>query len=142
MWDVGDMKCLGCGMFGMWDVQDVGYSGYGMFGMWDVWAVGCLGWGMFGMWDIQDVGCSRCGMFGMWDNWDVGCSGCGMWDVDLQNAITKICTEKYISAIFLNQSHRRRFTRIPIKKSSLATILSTKLLQTLVVLRVATFQNL
>ena len=126
MWDVGDMKCLGCWMFGVWDVPDVGCSGYGMLGM-------C---------DVRDVGCSGCGMFGMWDNWDVGCSGCGMWDVDLQNAITKICTEKYISAIFLNQSHRRRFTRIPIKKSSLATILSIKLLQTLVVLRVATFQNL
>ena len=31
MWDVGDVGCSGCGMFGMWDV------GCGMFaGMWDV----------------------------------------------------------------------------------------------------------
>ena len=60
MWDVRDVGCLGCGMFGMWDVQDVG----------------CSGCEMFGMWDVQDVGCSGCGMFGMWD---VGClPGCGM----------------------------------------------------------------
>ena len=45
MWDVWDVGCLGCGMFGMWDVRDVGCSGCGMFGMWDV---GCE---MFaGMW--------------------------------------------------------------------------------------------
>ena len=31
MWDVRDVGCSGCGMFGMWDV------GCGMFaGMWDV----------------------------------------------------------------------------------------------------------
>ena len=31
MWDVRDVGCVGCGMFGMWDV------GCGMFaGMWDV----------------------------------------------------------------------------------------------------------
>ena len=31
MWDVWDVGCLGCGMFGMWDV------GCGMFArMWDV----------------------------------------------------------------------------------------------------------
>ena len=29
MWDIGDVGCLGCGMFGMWDVEDVGC------GMWD-----------------------------------------------------------------------------------------------------------
>ena len=45
MWDVGDVGCWGCGMFGMWDVRDVG----------------CLGCGMFGMWDVRDVRC------GMWD---------------------------------------------------------------------------
>ena len=74
MWDVWDVRCSGCGMFGMWDVQDVG----------------CLGCGMFGVWDVGDVGCSECGMFGMWDVRNVGCSGCGMltgiWDVDLQKA--------------------------------------------------------
>ena len=70
-------------MFGMWDVQDVGCgdvrcSGCGMFGMWDV-----GGWGGRG-----DVGCSECGMFGMWDVRDVGCGiFAGMWDVDLQNAL-------------------------------------------------------
>ena len=51
MWDVGDVGCSGCGMFGMWDVGDVGCSGCGMFGMWDVRDVGC---GMFaGMWDVD-----------------------------------------------------------------------------------------
>ena len=48
MWDVWNVGCLGCGMFGMWDVQDAGCSGCGMFGMWDV---EC---GMFtGMWDVD-----------------------------------------------------------------------------------------
>ena len=47
-------------MLEMWDVRDVGCSGCGMFGMWDVWDVGCSGCGMFGMWD---VGCLLgCGM--------------------------------------------------------------------------------
>ena len=36
MWDVRDVRCSGCGIFGMWDVRDVGYSGCGMFGIWDV----------------------------------------------------------------------------------------------------------
>ena len=36
MWDVQDVGCLGCGMFGMWDVRDVGCLGCWMFGMWDV----------------------------------------------------------------------------------------------------------
>ena len=62
MWDVGDVGCSRCGMFGMWDVRDVG----------------CLGCGMFRMWYVPDVGCSGCGMFGMWVVRDVGCSGCGM----------------------------------------------------------------
>ena len=36
MWDVGDVGCLGCGMFGMWYVEDVGCE------MWDVYRdVGC-----------------------------------------------------------------------------------------------------
>ena len=44
-------------MLRMWDVRDVGCSGCGVFGMWDVRDVGCLGCGMFGMWDVcQDVG--------------------------------------------------------------------------------------
>ena len=30
MWDVGDVGCWRCGMFGMWDVRDVGCSGCGM----------------------------------------------------------------------------------------------------------------
>ena len=48
MWDVRDVGCSGCGIFGMWDVRDVGCSGCGMFGMWDV---EC---GMFaGMWDVD-----------------------------------------------------------------------------------------
>ena len=33
MWDVRDMGCSECGMFGMWDIRDVGCSGCGM---WDV----------------------------------------------------------------------------------------------------------
>ena len=71
----------------MWDVRDVGCSGCGMFGMWDVWDVGCLGCGMFRMWDVRDVGCSGCGMSGMRDVRDVGFGMfAGMWDVDLQNA--------------------------------------------------------
>ena len=39
MWNVRDVGCWGCRMFGMWNVQDVGCSGCGMFGMWDV---GCF----------------------------------------------------------------------------------------------------
>ena len=30
MWDVGDVRCLGCGMLGMWDVEDVGCWGCGI----------------------------------------------------------------------------------------------------------------
>ena len=30
MWDVGDVGCSGCGMFGKWDVGDVGCLGCGM----------------------------------------------------------------------------------------------------------------
>ena len=57
MWDVRDMGCAGCGMFGMCDVEDVG----------------CRGCGVFGMWDVRDVGCLGCGM------WDAGClPGCGI----------------------------------------------------------------
>ena len=49
-------------MFEMWDVSEVVCSGCRIFGMWDVWNVGCLGCGMFEMWDVE------CGMFaGMWD---------------------------------------------------------------------------
>ena len=51
-------------MLRMWDVQEVGCSGCGMFGRWDVGDVGCSGGGMFGMWDVREVGCSGCGMFG------------------------------------------------------------------------------
>ena len=75
MWDVGNVGCSGCGMFGG-----------GMFGMWDVRDVGCLGCGLIGMWDVRDVGCLGCGM------WDVGCGMfAGMWDVDLQNARLAFC---------------------------------------------------
>ena len=36
-WDVRDVGCSECGMFGMWNVRDVECSGCGMFsGMWDV----------------------------------------------------------------------------------------------------------
>ena len=57
----------------MWDVRDVGCLGCGMFGMCDVWDVRCWGCGMFRMWDVRDVGCSGCKV------WDVGClQGCGM----------------------------------------------------------------
>ena len=52
MWDVEDLKCWGCGMFGMWDVLDVGCWGCKMLGMWNVRNLGCLGCGMFGMWDV------------------------------------------------------------------------------------------
>ena len=47
MWDVPDVGCSGCGMFGMWDVRDVGCSECGMFGMWDVRDV------VAGMWDVD-----------------------------------------------------------------------------------------
>ena len=59
MWDVGDIGCLGCRMFGMWDF----------------WDVGCLGCGTSEMWDVRDVECWGCGMFGVWH------VGCGMWNV-------------------------------------------------------------
>ena len=53
MWDVWNVGCSRCGMFGvrmlgMWDVRDVGYWRYGIFGIWD------MGCGKFtGMWDIE-----------------------------------------------------------------------------------------
>ena len=51
MCDVGDVRCSGCGMFGMfgmWNIEDVGYSGCGMFQKWD------MGCGKFaGMWDVD-----------------------------------------------------------------------------------------
>ena len=50
-WDVRDVECFGCGMFGMWNVRDAGCLGFEMFEMWDVRDVGC---GMFiGMWDVD-----------------------------------------------------------------------------------------
>ena len=71
----------------MWDIRDVQCPGCGMFGMWDDWDVGCSRCGMFKMWDVQDVGCSGCGMFGIRD------VGCGMFawmlDVDLQNVLAE-----------------------------------------------------
>ena len=33
MWDVEDVRCFGCGMFGVLDVGDVGSLGCGMFWM-------------------------------------------------------------------------------------------------------------
>ena len=81
MWHVGDVGCLGSGIFGTLDVWDVEYSGCGMC---DVRDVGYLGCGMFTIWNVRD------GMFGMWGVQDMrfsecgGCSGCrmfGMWDV-------------------------------------------------------------
>ena len=67
-----------------WDVWEVGCSGCGMFGMCDVQDVECSGGGMFGRGDVQEVGCSGCGMYG---RWDMGCGiFAGMWNVDLQNA--------------------------------------------------------
>ena len=52
MWDVGDVECSGCRMFGRCDVRGVGCLRGGMFGMWDVRDGGC------GMWDVcRDVGC-------------------------------------------------------------------------------------
>ena len=38
MWNVGDVGCLGCGMFGMWNVRDVGCGMFAVMfaGMWDV----------------------------------------------------------------------------------------------------------
>ena len=62
----------------MWDVWDVGCSGCRMFGRWGVQGVECAGCGMFGMWDVGDVVCLGCGMFEMWDVWVVGCE---IWDV-------------------------------------------------------------
>ena len=60
-------------MFRMWDVRDVVCSGCGMFGTWYVRDVGCLGCGIFGMSNVRDVVCSGCGM------WDVGSLlGCRM----------------------------------------------------------------
>ena len=46
MWNVGDVKCLGCWMLGMWDVWYVGWCGCWKFGMWNVGirAVRNLGW--------------------------------------------------------------------------------------------------
>ena len=39
MWDVQDVGCWGCGMFGMWDVPNGGYLGCGV---WDIWRdMGC-----------------------------------------------------------------------------------------------------
>ena len=63
MWNVQDVGCSGCGMFGMFTMRDVGY-------------VGCWRWGMFGMWNVRDAGCSGCGMFRTWDVRDVRDVGC------------------------------------------------------------------
>ena len=48
-WDVGDVGRLGWGMIVMWDFQDVRCSGCGMFGMLD------------GIWDVdlQNASCSE-----------------------------------------------------------------------------------
>ena len=43
---MGDVEDLGRGM---WDVRDVGCSGCELFGMSDVRDVACLGYGVFGM---------------------------------------------------------------------------------------------
>ena len=74
VWNVRDVGCSGCGMFGIWDVGDVGLQD-----------VGCSGCGMLGMWDVRDVGC------GIWDVCrDLGYGMfAGMWDIDLQNAKAK-----------------------------------------------------
>ena len=49
MSDVQDLRCLGCGIFGMWSVgmQDFG----------DVEGSVCI---MFKMWDVQDMRFSGC----------------------------------------------------------------------------------
>ena len=54
------MECWGYSK-GMWDIQDVKFMGCGMLGMQNVGDV-----------DVADVGCWRCGMFRMWDVGDVG----------------------------------------------------------------------
>ena len=85
LWNLWDVECYGCRMFGMWDVCDVGCFGMrdmecGMFaGMWGVY----LKDPDIGMSDVRDVGCSWCGMFRIWDVRDVRC---GMWDTGLQNS--------------------------------------------------------
>ena len=56
IWDVCDMVCLGCEMFGMWNVWDVECSGWGMFGMWNDWDKRYLECGMFRMWVFLNVG--------------------------------------------------------------------------------------
>ena len=74
MWDILDLECLECEIFGMWSVWDV-----------DVRDMGCLfcgiwGCGMFRIWDVQDVKCLGCEILRMWAIWDMGCSRFGMWD--------------------------------------------------------------
>ena len=36
MWNVEDVGCSKCGIFGLWSVWDVGYLGCEIFGMLDV----------------------------------------------------------------------------------------------------------
>ena len=55
MWDVWNVGCLRCGMFGVWDVRDVGCSGCGMLGMWDI---GGVGYSVCGIWNVGSLpGC-------------------------------------------------------------------------------------
>ena len=34
MWDIQELPCLGCWLYGMQDVQNAEYLAHGMFGMW------------------------------------------------------------------------------------------------------------
>ena len=68
MWDVGNVRCWGCGMLKIWHV----------------WDVRCWRCGVFRMWNVADVGCLECEILGMWGGWDVGYLGCRIfriWDV-------------------------------------------------------------
>ena len=77
----------------MWDVWDVGCSRCEMFGILDIRHVGCWGCGMFKMWDIGDVGSLGCNM------WDVRCLlGCAM----LVYKISVFQKEKWCGMSFVN----------------------------------------
>ena len=88
---------FGCVMIGMWDVGDVECWGCRIFGTW--------------IWKVWDVRCLRCEVFGMWDLGDVRCGvSAGMWDVSFQNTLNNLVASNlvFLMCIVVELSSWRR----------------------------------
>ena len=88
---------FGCVMIGMWDVRDVECWGCRMFGTW--------------IWKVWDVRCVRCEVFGMWDLGDVRCGvSAGIWDVSFQNTLNNLVATNlvFLMCIVVKLSSWRR----------------------------------